>query len=565
MTAPPSPIPVGGGSFSPPHDAATGPIPADREAGDALQPSLAPTTTAGERRNGGLAADSRPIEIAGEHAPGILADSLADGMMLLLALTVVQRLVGFARSLLFCRWLSPDELGRWDLAFCFLLLAAPLAVLGLPGSFGRYVEHFRQKGQLRVFLRRTTFVAALCAAAGVLLVCLAPRAFSRLIFEDPGYARLTLVVGMTLAAVIVFNYLVELLTALRQIRAVSRMQFVNGLAFALFGSGLVLCWRAGAEAVVAAYGAACVVSSLGGLWLVARLWRSIPAADEPLPHAALWAKLVPLAGWIWVTNLLVNLFDVADRYMIVHFSGFDAEVAMAVVGQYHSSRVVPMLLVSVAALLTGVLVPYLSHDWEAGRREKVAATMNTVLKTVSLLLTAGGAAILLASPLLFSWAFSGKYERGLSVLPWTIIYCVWFALGNLGHAYLWCAERPRLGSMALVVGLVVNVALNLALVPLLGLLGAVLATAFANAVTLVLIYVCGSGAGLRIQRATWWVAALPLILAAGAWPAVVAVGLASVAALRSRWFFTEEEKSQFAALFDKYAGRLVRPCNAPSQ
>ena len=87
-------------------------------------------------------------------------------MLILLALTIVQRLVGFGRSVLLCRWLDPEQLGQWDLAFGFLLLAAPTAVLGLPGSFRRYVEHYRQRGQLRSFLRQTTLFTAALDARG---------------------------------------------------------------------------------------------------------------------------------------------------------------------------------------------------------------------------------------------------------------------------------------------------------------------------------------------------------------------------------------------------------------
>ena len=65
----------------------------------------------------------------------------------------------------FVAGLSPDELGQWDMAFGFFTLAAPLTVLGLPGSFGRYVEFFRQRGQLRTLLRRTAI------ASGILTVC----------------------------------------------------------------------------------------------------------------------------------------------------------------------------------------------------------------------------------------------------------------------------------------------------------------------------------------------------------------------------------------------------------
>ena len=82
-------------------------------------------------------------------------DTLADSVLILLALSVVQRLIGFVRAVLFCRWLDAEQLGLWDMAFSFLMLAAPLAVLAIPGAFGRYLEHYRQRGQLHTFLRRT--------------------------------------------------------------------------------------------------------------------------------------------------------------------------------------------------------------------------------------------------------------------------------------------------------------------------------------------------------------------------------------------------------------------------
>ena len=99
-----------------------------------------------------------------ETPGGLQAETLVDSVLILLVLTVVQRMVGFVREILFCRWLNAEQLGQWDLGFGFLMLAAPLAVLSLPGTFPRYVERYRQQGQLRSFLRRTALV---CAALGL--------------------------------------------------------------------------------------------------------------------------------------------------------------------------------------------------------------------------------------------------------------------------------------------------------------------------------------------------------------------------------------------------------------
>ena len=109
-------------------------------------------------------------------------DSLAASVAVLLAANLIQRSIGFGRSVLFCRWLSPEELGAWEMAYSFLLLAAPIIVLGLPGSFGRYLERYRQRNQLRAFLRRACAWTGVLTAAAVALILAMAGQFSELIF-----------------------------------------------------------------------------------------------------------------------------------------------------------------------------------------------------------------------------------------------------------------------------------------------------------------------------------------------------------------------------------------------
>ena len=101
-------------------------------------------------------------------------------------LTVVQRLVGFVRAVLFCRWLDAEQLGLWDMAFSFLLLAAPLSVLAIPGSFGRYLEHYRRRGQLRRFLRWTMLACGGLAAAACRGHPVGPAMVLRTDLRQPG-------------------------------------------------------------------------------------------------------------------------------------------------------------------------------------------------------------------------------------------------------------------------------------------------------------------------------------------------------------------------------------------
>ena len=396
-----------------------------------------------------------------EATAGLPADTLLDGVLILLVLTVMQRLVGFVREICFCRWLDAGQLGQWDMAFGFLMLAAPLAVFSLPGTFGRYVERYRQQGCLRSFLRRTALACTILGLSAAAAVYAARAWFSHLIFGRSDETLLVALLAGALVAVIAFTYLTCLLTALRNMRLVCGMELANSLIFALLGIALMVIWQPSAASVVAAYGTACLLTSLGALWWLRRAWRMMPEAPTPQPERQLWSRLLPFAAWIVVSNLLTNLFDLADRQMIIHCSTFDA---LAEVGNYRSSRVMPLLLASVTALIAAVATPHLSHDWEAGRRQRVSVQMNLLLKLLAGGLTAAAVAMLAVAPLLFQVAFRGKYAGGLAVMPWTLIYCSWFGLTIVAQKYLWCAERVGLVSVALLAGLAVNVGLNLLLV-----------------------------------------------------------------------------------------------------
>jgi polysaccharide transporter, PST family len=491
-------------------------------------------------------------EVAGESvvanpsATELVADSFAFGVAFMLGMNILQKVVGLARNVLVCRLLTPEELGRWNLAFSFLLLAAPVAVLGLPGVFGRYVEYYRHRGTLRTFLRRILLTTLVAAGLAIGLISLAPETIAVLVFNDPAQASLIRTAVAVLAVVIAFNFLTELLTAMRQVRLVSIMQFSHSFTFAGGAIGLLYLTAWGTEAVISAYAAGCVIASAVALPWLWSTWRKLPCEDQVPAAGSMWRKLVPFAGWVWATNILCNLYHVADRYMLIHFAQIDAEGAAALVGQYYSSRVVPELMLAVASMLAGVLLPYLAHAWEAGERQSVWLQMSLTLKVISLGFSAAGAALLLLAPVLFDLILGGKYHDGLAVLPVTLLVCIWTGLLTIASVYLWCRERPGLGSSALLAGVVINLLMNLVLVPPYGLMGAVVATAIANAAALGLTYYYNARLELPITRGLCLASGVPLVLVAGPVAASLLMLAILLIAARTSLLLSDEEKRVIA-------------------
>jgi PST family polysaccharide transporter len=220
------------------------------------------------------------------------------------------------------------------------------------------------------------------------------------------------------------------------------------------------------------------------------------------------------------------------------------EQAFDQIGHYHASRIVPLLMVSIAELLAGMVMPHLSHDWEAGRRAEVTARMNLAVKLTALGMVMFGACVVVAGPLLFNVVLEGRYSLGLAVLPWTVAGCVWYSMYLIAQNYLWCAEKNWLQTAPLALGLIANVILNLALLPAFGLYGCVLAAAGGALVCLVSVLELNRRHGMTIDRGVWMLAIAPAALGLGPWPAVTAALALAALALASNALFSESERRQ---------------------
>ena len=447
--------------------------------------------------------------------------------------------------------MSDQQLGQWSMIYSYLMLLAPLAVLGLPGCFGKYSEHYRQRGQLLTFIRRVAIVSGLMTGLMVATLGLFPRQAAWVLFRDTTQVNLVGWIVVALVFVTVSNFLTSLMESLRQVRAVTLMRFLTGMVFAAAGVGLLLVTSWGAGAATLGFAIACCAGVIPAVWVLVKYRDGLANTGDLLTNATMWKRIAPFAAWMWASNLLINLFEVSDRYMLIHWSSSTADLAQSAVGQYHSGRVVPLLLVSVAAVLGGVLMPYMSEAWESEQRDRAKRQLNWTIKLVALTFTAGGMLVLLLSPLLFGWVLQGRYNDGLAVLPMTLVYCIWFSLHTVGQDYLWVAEKGKWAAVATGAGLLVNIGLNMALIPVWGLPGAVLATAGGNLVIVLTLFALNRRWGCETDAGIWLAPAIPLLLLAGVWLALLGLLLLTFACVRTNWVFSQQEKQDLWAIAEQ--------------
>lgn len=488
--------------------------------------------------------------------PGIKSDPLVMGVAFALTLTVVQRGVGFLRGMLFCRLMPDTELGQWSIVWSSLMLLPPLAALGLPGSFCRYAEHYLQRGQLRPYISRIATLASITTLLLSAVMLIFPQVFAEIIFREVQHIALVQVLAVVLVLVAAFNTIQSLMESLRQVRIVTMMRFINGIMFAVAAVGLLLVWKNDTMAVLVGVGISYLVGLLPAVFFLVRHRESILESNAPLAHASMWGKIVPFAAWIWVANFLTNSCDSIDRFLLLHLSPCESEMAQSHLGQYHSSLIIPQLLVGVAVVISGTLLPYLSAAWERKQHGEARKMLRWTMKMTALGFLTIDLVILLSAPVLFNVGLQGKYADGLALMPLTMIYSFWFCMITCAQTALWCNERMRWVVLALGIGLIANVSLNSICIPVWGLHGTALATALANAVCLATFLLIMRRQGWLVDRGTWLACGLPIIMTLPQLAAVAAWSLIMLGAWRSDWIFDADEKQMVAEKLDGLLSRV---------
>lgn len=470
-------------------------------------------------------------------------DALVSGVAFALVLTVVQRLVGFVRNILLCKYLTEEQLGQWSLIFSFLFLMAPMTVLGLPGCFGRFVEHYQLRGQLGIFLSRISRICGVSTLLFSLFMCLYPETVAWTIFRDASEVRIVYAIAGSLVSITLINYLTSLMEALRQVRVVTIMRFVAATSFSVASLSLLFICEHSTAAVTWGLGIGSLVACVPA---VAVLWKHrglLCDRSVPLPSMAMWQRIAPYAAWMWLCNLLQNSSEVSDRYMLIHCSPVSAKVAQAYVGQYHGARIIPLVLIGVATMLAGVLMPYLTAHWERREIYSVKRQLNYSVKLTALGFTIAGAFVLVFAPFLFDVILQGRYSAGLAILPITLVYATWFSLFIISKDFLWVTEKGKWAFAAAAVGLTINVALNWIFIPVYGLWGAVGATTIANGLLLAGIYFLNGRFGAKTELGGWIATLAPLLLLASEFRLPLVAILIIVTAM-TNLILSEQERQQ---------------------
>ncbi|ESQ76923.1 lipopolysaccharide biosynthesis protein [Asticcacaulis sp. YBE204] len=395
---------------------------------------------------------------------------------------VLQGLIGFATLITFTRILSPEDFGRYALAFGISSLAQTLCFTWIEAAMARfYPAEARENAEapeLYGTLYRLFVVVTLAFAAIVGMgLWLWP-------IPDAHGQSLKLAVGCGLG-VVVFRSLIKMVQEQRRSEGrVGAASFFDMIQTAGgFGFGALLAWGGlGGGSPLLGAG---IIAALTLPFVVREDWgRAIKGRFDPVRAKQYAHYGLPLSASLILTLALYT----ADRFLIAGFLG-EAEAGAYHAGYSLASRILDVLFIWFGAAGGPALV----HALESGGLPALKDSAREQFRTMALVLfPAVGGLIVVADPL--SQLLIGEALR-VQALSVTALISVGALFSGFNTYYFLQAftlsKQTKLLTVAMIVPAVANIGLNVALIPLYGLWGAGMATALSFAIGLIGSWILG--------------------------------------------------------------------------
>lgn len=389
---------------------------------------------------------------------------------------VLTSLGGFILLPLITKTLGAYDYGIWAQITITVSLLTPLALLGLSTALVRFLSAEKDLRRIQEGFYSIIFFVLFTGLSISLLVFLLSDYLAFSVFGDIGtscYIKTGsfLILLSAIDQLVLFYFRISYQTLKFAFLVIfqSLGQFILILALIFSGFGLM-------GVILATLIVNAVIFVVGIVQIIAQIGFVFPRFSYLIEYLGYSLPLTPNSLIRWVT-------DSSDRYIIGLFLGVGS------VGVYSAAYTIGSLIHLFISPIQFILFPALSKLYDEGKHDDVKIFLSYSMKYFIFIAVPSVFGLsVLAEPLLKTFT-SSEFIFGSSVIPFIALAGlfggVFQILINITHL----VKKTQFNLIILVVGAVINFALNIILIPLIGICGAAIATTFSY---LVMVAICVS-------------------------------------------------------------------------
>ena len=416
-----------------------------------------------------------------------IVKTLAKGTFWGVAAAFFLKIIGFGYYIVLARMVPEENIGEMGLffhAFSIISVIIIFSDLGLgPGAISRYVPYYSSRREYN-YVKKTFKLSIYAGTLFSLLCIIILSAFSSDISRFLGEPKLAPLLQIMSSYLLVYNFYsiaYGFLVGRKLIKRSSYMSSIQGLTKLILTIIFLYYYSSVAGSITTAFVLSFVVASVYGMVWVAREYKNLPNSEEKVDSRSLLIEMVPFGITSVFLASMSSLNSFFDRLMFGFFlpSGINEEV----IGVYSIIIGFTSVMAFFSTPLSSIFGPVITEA--IGRKDdselkKTSAIFIRwiIMSTVPIILM-----IVLFSGEILTVVYGPAYSKGSSVL---IIYSLGLFIFSFSYpvqGILMGLKKMNITASVLFAGTILNIVLNILLIPVYRMEGA----AFASAVSFIMM------------------------------------------------------------------------------
>jgi O-antigen/teichoic acid export membrane protein len=406
---------------------------------------------------------------------GNYGDRIVKGFAVVFILTVAGSLIGYVLRLFLSRNLTPGDFGLFYAILAFLGLFSLFSEAGLGRALVKYIPNYRVKnklGKIKAAILISTGIQLLITICIVLVIIFFSDWLAVNYFHNLGAPLPLLVLSMSFVVSILMKNAEKIFQGFGKMKLYGLMEplrIIVVLIMVLF----FVTW--GVFGVALAYLLGAVFTSFISIFL---FFKIFPFFKIRCDSKDVTKKLFKFGFPVIFTGLSGTIMMYSDTILITFFRTVEE------VGYYQAALPTARFLIFFSGALSIVLFPMFSEMWARKEKEMMTRIISILTKIIFIVIIPGLLVFLAFPEIIIRTLFSNDYVAGAIVLQFIAVESVFLSIIHILSPALSGMGKPEIIAKATGVIAVLDLILNILLIPVIGIVGAAISTLFAEGLLL---------------------------------------------------------------------------------
>jgi O-antigen/teichoic acid export membrane protein len=376
---------------------------------------------------------------------------------------IVTTILIFLQIPILTRGLGPAAYGNWSLINVTISLLTPFAMLAFNASIIRFLAVEEDNSKIREDFFSACAIVALLGIALSALLFLFSGLMAKTIFGD---VKLASVIKLS-SVLILLNALYPLLTSFFSMKRNIGLYSIFNTCYSIFLTGLMFVFILSGQKLTGVI-TACIISLavadiLAFFIILKQIGFHLPRFSNIRPYLKYGLPLVGSPAILWIIYA-------SDRYLISYFLGAASTGIYS--AAYGVGGYADFMLPSVGV----VLFPTISKLFDEGDFDSTKLYMKYTFKYLMMVIIPGAAGLSILGKQLLRIIATPAFVNGSIIVPFIAFGSVFNCFYQICIYVMHLSRNTYINVRLLVTAAVVNVLLNLLLIPLMGIIGSAVAS-----------------------------------------------------------------------------------------